>query len=114
MNPEAIKQFYGVLDTFGIAEAQFLGYWDNADLIGGQTQTLKASAYRKPGGGALVVVYNAARQECKANLGIDWDKLRSGAELSVVDAYTSQPVAVTGSTVTLAVPFLNYRLLWVE
>ena len=119
MNPEAIKEYYGVLDKFGIADAEFFGYWDNAGLIGGQTETIKASAYRKPQGGALIVVYNTGRKEGRVTLAVDWRKLTSKDGLLVVDAYIDQPlidqpIAIADGTMTLDVPPLNYRLLWVK
>jgi hypothetical protein len=114
MNMEGIRQVCAVQDEFGIGDAQFLGYWNNAKFIGGQTEAVKASAYRKPQGGALMVIYNTSREVKTAKLDIAWDKLKSGAALEVFDAYTKEPVAVSGSSLTLDVPPLNYRLLWVR
>ena len=37
-NIGAVNRTYAVLDDFGIAEAQRLPYWNNADVIGGQIQ----------------------------------------------------------------------------
>ena len=114
MNVETTKQVLALQDDFSIAEAEFFGYWDNADLIGGQTEAVKASAYRRPEGGALVVVYNTTRQERETELQIAWDRLKSGRVLSVADAYTKVPVETTGRSLALEVPPLNYRLLWVK
>jgi len=113
-NPEASEQYYGVLDEFGIGDARFFGYWDNAWLIGGQTDAVKASAYRKPDGGGLVVIYNVTREPQQPTLIINWERLKSPGELEVVDAYTKEPVEITGNNVTIQVPPLNYRLLWVH
>ena len=113
-NAEAAKQLYAVQDKFGMGNVRFSGYWNNADLIGGQTNEIKASAYRKPKGGALVVVFNTAREARAATLGVAWDQLKSDAPLEVFDAYTQTPVAVSGKAVTLDVPPLNYRLLQVR
>ena len=113
-SPGAIKEYYGILDAFGMDDAAFLGYWSNAALIGGQTETIKASAYRKRQGGALIVIYNTARETQSPTLEIDWDRLRGGGALAVTDAYTKEAVPVAGNSVTVGVPPLNYRLLWVE
>ena len=113
-NAEAATQLYAVQDEFGMGDVTFAGYWDNATLIGGQTDAIKASAYRKPEGGALVVVYNTAREAGTLTLTVDWDQLKSDGPLEVFDAYTKEPVVVNGNALTLDVPRLNYRLLWVR
>ena len=97
-----------------MGDVEFLGYWDNASVIGGQTAEVRASAYRKPQGGALLVVYNTTRKTRDARLGVDWERLKSNGPLKVFDAYTKEPVAVDGSALELEVPPLNYRLLWVR
>ena len=114
INVDAVEQYYGALDEFGIGDAEFFGYWDNANLIGGQTDQIKASTYRKPNGGALVVVYNTSRETKTPTLTIDWDQLKSDVALEVFDAYTKKPVALSGSSLSLGVPPLNYRLLCVK
>ena len=120
-NPKAIEQFYGVQDKFGMTDVEFFGYWDNDDLIGGQTASIKASAYHKPDGGALVVIYNTTRDQQTANLTVDWGRLKpkvlfsqDKAPLKVVDVYTEEDVPVNGKVLKLEVPPLNYRLLWVR
>ena len=97
-----------------MSDVRFVGYWDNADIVGGQNEAIKASIYRKPKGGSLVVIYNTAREAKSAELTVAWDQLKSAGPLEVVDAYTKEPVAVSGNSVTLDVPRLNYRLLWVK
>ena len=110
----AVKELNEVQDDFGMGDVTFSGYWNNAKLIGGQTEAIKASAYRKPEGGALVVVYNTSRAAKAAKLTIAWDQLKSDGPLEVIDAYTKEPVAVSGNSLTLDVPRLNYRLIWVR
>ena len=113
-NYGAARQLYAVQDEFGMEDVEFFGYWNNAKLIGGQTDEIKASAYRKAKGGALAVVYNTARDARTAKLTVAWDQLKSDAPLEVVDAYTKESIAVNGTSLTLDVPRLNYRLLWVK
>jgi len=113
-NAQAPRQLYAVQDEFGMGDVTFSGYWNNTDVIGGQDEGIKASAYRKPKGGALVVVYNTARETRAAKLTVDWDQLKSDRPLEVFDAYSKAPVAVSGNALTLDVPRLNYRLIWVK
>ena len=113
-NVEAVRQLYAVQDEFDMGDVTFFGYWDNAGLIAGQTDEILASAYRKPKGGALVVIYNTAREAGTVKLSVAWDQLKSDGPLDVFDAYTKEPVAVSGNSLTLDVPRLNYRLLWIR
>ena len=114
INPEATIPVFKVQDEFGHRDAKFFGYWNNADLISGQTEAIKASAYRKPEGGALVVVFNTTRRLQRPTLQIDWDRLKSKQGLSVADAFTKDPISVEGQSVTTELKPLNYRLLWVK
>ncbi|MBI3990907.1 MAG: hypothetical protein HY350_02040, partial [Candidatus Omnitrophica bacterium] len=113
-NMEAFRQVYAVQDDFGIADAAFYGYWNNHNLVAGQTDVIKASVYRKPKGGALVIIYNISREIQKPVLQIEWGRLKSKEKLSVVDAYTKEKVQVAGNSVAITVPPLNYRLLWIK
>ncbi len=114
MNSEARQQYYAIMDEFGMGDVNFYGYWDNAWLIGGQSDAIKASVYRKPKGGALVVVYNVTREVQTPTLRVNWERLKGPGELQVVDAYTRKPVETDTGNLTIEVPPLNYRLLWVE
>ena len=113
MNSAAAVQYYGTLDMFGYQDAEFFGYWANADLIGGQSDTLMASVYRKPNGRALVCIYNTTRAMQTATLEIDWERLQQRRPLRVVDAYSCTEIRPDGNRLTLQVPPLNYRLLLV-
>ena len=113
-NYGAVRPLYAVQDEFGMGDVKFFGYWNNARLIAGQTEEIKASVYRKSRGGALIVVYNTARKARTAKLTVDWGRLKSDDPLRIFDAYTKEVVAVRGGALTLEVPRLNYRLLWVR
>jgi hypothetical protein len=113
-NYGAVRPLYAVQDEFGMGDVEFFGYWNNANLIAGQTEDVKASAYRKAEGGALVVIFNTSREAKTAELTINWDQLKSDGPLDVFDAYTKEPVGLSGNSLALEVPPLNYRLLWVR
>ena len=98
-------------DAFGVEDAELLPYWDNADVIRGQTDTIKASAYRRSGGGALVAVCNLSGEEQTADLAIAWKKLKSKAALSVVDAESGEAVDVGGRRVRLDIAARGYRIV---
>lgn len=114
LNRSVARDTYAVLDGFGINDAQFLPYWNNAAVIGGQSEAIKASAYRKPAGGALLCIVNTTRQPQTASLAVRWDKLKSGRPLAITDAFTGESLRATGSTLTAEVKPLQYRLLRVD
>ena len=61
-----------------------------------------------------MVIYNTAREAGTTQLSVKWDQLKSDGPLEVFDAYTKEPVPVSGSSLDLDVPRLNYRLLWIR
>ncbi len=61
-----------------------------------------------------MVIYNTTREARATKLTVAWDQLKSDGRLEIIDAYTKEPVAVSGSFLTLDVPPLNYRLVWVR
>lgn len=113
-NYRAVRPLYAVQDEFGMEDVTFFGYWNNSHLIKGQTEEIKVSAYRKLEGGALVVIYNTARENRTVKLTVDLDRLKSPGPLTVFDAYSKQNVTRSGDDLLLQVPPLNYRLLWVR
>ncbi|UCH36219.1 MAG: hypothetical protein JSV65_07660, partial [Armatimonadota bacterium] len=108
---DEVNRVYAALDEFGIVDAELLPYWNNGDLVGGQDERVKCTAYRKPHGGALLCVVNVTRESQKATLTVDWERLASSASVSVVDALSKEPAAVDGESLTVEIEPLNFRLL---
>ena len=113
-NVTAARQLIAVQDEFGMGDVKFFGYWNNHRLIAGQTDGIKASVYKKHKGGALIVIYNTTREPQTAKLTVDWRRLKSQPSLRITDAFKKTPVAVNGKSLSIQVPRLNYRLLWVR
>jgi hypothetical protein len=110
-----MNRVYKVFDNFGgFADAEFIPYWNNGNIIKGQSDTLKCSAYRKPGGGSLVCAVNMAKQDDTVTLEIDWDKLKSSGELSVTDAISKETIPVQGKNITVGIKALNFKIFWVK
>ena len=59
----------------------------------------------------MVCVYNTTRQPQKTTLTIDSERLKSEV---VLDAYTREMIELSGKSLTVEVPALNYRLLWIK
>jgi hypothetical protein len=111
---DEVNRIYRLLDEFGIVDAEFLPYWNNGRVVGGQSDAVKCSAYRKPGGGALICAVNLTRQPQTAALTVEWERLTQSASVSVVDAVSKEPVPVRGGSVSVVIQPLNFRLLWVR
>jgi len=105
---------YRALDEFDMVDAELLPYWNNDDVIGGQSDAVKCTAYREPGGGVLLCLVNLTRQPQRATLTIDWQRLAPNGRASVVDAIAEGPVSVQGESVTVEIQPLNFRLLRVR
>lgn len=61
-------------DAFGIAEAEYLGWWDPACPVKTNHPQVKASVYRK-NGGTLIALASWAKEPVKVKLEIDWRAL---------------------------------------
>lgn len=111
-NTSAMQNMWRVQDRFGIDSATLLPYWSNADVIAGQTDTLKATAYRRPAGGALIVIANIDQQPVTCDLQIDWSRLKSGGALNVIDIETDTAIAASDDRLRLDIAGRNHRVLW--
>jgi len=109
-----MRPIHALMFEFGIADAEFIPYWRNADLVAGQNDAIKASVYRKPEGGALVVVANVTRELQTADLSVDWDRLKGQGGLSVSDALEKKPLSAQDGRLRLSLPPFGYRLIRVE
>jgi hypothetical protein len=63
-----------VWDSFGIAEAKMLGYWDPACPVRTDSPDVLATAYVRPGK-ALVAIASWAKAPVPCRLKIDWKAL---------------------------------------
>ena len=109
---DAVYAMWRVQDAFGVEDAELIPYWKNARIIGGQTDTIKASAYRKSEGGALVVVCNLSGEQRTTNLRVAWDKLKSNGTLSVVDAESGESLDVAGGRLKLDIAPRGCAIVW--
>jgi hypothetical protein len=109
---DEVNRAYAALDEFGIVDAELVPYWNNGDIIRGQTDQVKCTAYRKPSDGVLLCAVNLTRERRERALTINWKRLGFDAPPAVVDALTKEPVDVSRRSVTVTIEPLNYRLLW--
>jgi hypothetical protein len=115
---EEVNKAYKALDEFGFVDAKFTGYWENSSSVsvfGEQEGAVKCSFYRKPKGGTLICVANLVDEPQQAMLTVDWDKLKSGEPLSVVDMQNKDAVVkISGKNLAVEIEPLGYKMLWVK
>lgn len=111
-NMSAVVAMWRIEDRFEIEQAELLPYWDNQECIEGQTETLKVTAYRQPGGGSLLVIANLSEQPVTTDLQVVWSRLKSAQPLAVIDVESGQPVAIVGKALQLEIPGRDHRLLF--
>ena len=111
---DAVHQMWTLQDEFGIQDADFLPYWKNESIVGGQTDAVKVTAYRKPGGGALLIVANLSKEKQSVTLHVDWEKLKSPGPLRVTDSETGETLQVAGDSVSIQTTPLDYRALTLQ
>ena len=111
-----MKPIDALMFAFDVTDAEFVPYWRNADLVGGQNDAIKASVYRKPDGGALVVVANVTRELQIADLSPDWERLKGPGDLSVSHALDKEPLLTLtqDGRLRLSLPPFGYRLIRIE
>jgi hypothetical protein len=118
LNVTEYYRIWQVLDAFHINDAQLLPYWNNAEIIGGQNDAVKCSAYRnkkngKPNGSLLCII-NTTRQTQTAKFKMDWRELAGTAHPKVIDVLDNKPVTSTASTLEAEIAPLDFRLVRVE
>lgn len=107
-NPTA-DQWWRAQDDFGIQEAEFVPYWDDVKLVEGLPDTIKVSAYVKPGG-AFTTVTNMAKEEQTITLRLRPEAL-GGTVTSATDVFDGEAVHVKDGAVELLVPARSCRIV---
>ncbi len=114
MDMSAPHDMWTLQDEFGVQDSEFLPYWKNQSIVGGQTDQLKVSVYRKPTGGALMIVANLSNQPQQATLNVDWRALQSSGTLTLTDAQGDQIYKAVDRSLTVDVPAQDYRAILIE
>jgi hypothetical protein len=98
------------LDKFGCADADFISYFDPTPPGTTDMRDVYVSAYRRPGGRALLIVGNLAKENREGSVQINGQRLDAplGEILTWPDA---KPLPAADGRVGLTVPRQGYRLL---
>ena len=68
------REIWKVWDSFGIADAKMVGYWDKQPIVDTNNPDVKATAYVKEGK-LLVAVASWAREKVTVRLNFDWEAI---------------------------------------
>lgn len=78
------RDIWKVWDSFGIADAKMIGYWDKNPVVSTSNKDVKATAYVKEGK-LLISVASWAKETVRIKLNIDWNAV--GLNKSKVKIY---------------------------
>jgi hypothetical protein len=81
-NPAPLWKFW---DSFGIQNAEMIGYWDSACPVSTNSEKAKATVYQK-NGKALIAIANWETADLQISLQIDWKKLGINPEKATISA----------------------------
>jgi hypothetical protein len=112
---------YKAFRDFGALDAEFVPFWRAADLVRGQTDEVRCSAYLRKKGGAMLVFFNRGKEPQKMTFTIDGPKLHARQTLEVRDALpvgwdelVDNELPVQGDQLTIILPAEDFRLVSVQ
>lgn len=117
---ERMAPIWEVMKRFGVSRAGWHPYWEENPCVTGQTDTVKASWYGRAGrkrgeGRVLLVVANLGAEPAAAELRLDGKRmgLRT-AGAAAKDALTGEDVRFKDDRLTIPLPSLRMRMVWME
>lgn len=117
---EKMSAIWEVMTRFGVSEADWHPYWETPPLASAQPEPVKVSLYARPAAKGknrrvLLMVSNlSSEQPATAQVRLDRAGLKLSASASAKDALTGEALGLTGDTLTLPVPPMRMRMVWVE
>jgi hypothetical protein len=89
---EVLKREYSALGSTGYMKADFHPYWNNEDVVSGQSESVKCSVFTGADGGALLCIVNVSGEQQQAVLDLNCDKAGIGQEAAAKDVLIGEPV----------------------
>ncbi|MFA5189397.1 MAG: glycoside hydrolase domain-containing protein [Verrucomicrobiia bacterium] len=117
---EKMSVIWKVMTRFGVEKAQWHPYWEMKPLATAQPESVKASLYVRPStkgknGRTLLVVSNlSGDQPAAAQVKLDRAGLKLRATAGAKDALSGEILGLTGDVLTVPVPPMRMRMVWVE
>jgi hypothetical protein len=116
---ERMAPIWNVMTRFGVDQAQWHPYWEAKPLAVAQPESVKVSLYRRVAGEghgnrALLVVSNlSADQPVQAQVTVDASRLGVAAK-AAVDALNDERLQCANGRVSVPLPPMRMRLVWIE
>lgn len=117
---EKMSAIWDVMSRFGVSQSQWHPYWNSASVLTAGPEPVKASLYSRKAKGSqpgrtLLVVANLSAEETKtAQLRLDTTRLGLRAGAVAEDALTHERFPLQQGSLTVSVPPVRMRLVWVE
>jgi len=118
-NIEKMAPVWDAMTRFGVSHADWHPYWDNAALVSlvPETPHVKASFYRRPDCGKLLLVVANLSAESAAEVTVQLHAAELGlpsGTTRAANALTGEALACPDARITLALPPLAVELITVE
>lgn len=105
-------KLWRLADEFGRSDATWLPYWSNSDFVTIKPQEAKASLYRHPRNGVLVMLLNTSREEADVTVQLNLDVFKNLRNAAAADGITGQEVPVTSGRFSVKLKSLDWKLIW--
>ena len=113
VNMDEVNRALDALDEFGYVEAEFTPYFDAECAVRANgMEKVYASTYRRAGGAVLAIVGNLSGEARQGTLSIDAARL--GFQSPVATDFLTGEELPGGTSVPVAVPAQDYRLLLIQ
>jgi hypothetical protein len=111
---EQMSKIWDVMTQFGVSEAQWHPYWNNAKLVTTEPDAVKVSLYARPSR-ALLVVANLSNAEAKAAaVQVDSSQLGLSASAKAVDVLSGESLPFDHGRLQLPLAPMRMRMVRLE
>jgi len=111
-----IQDSWKARDRFGVGDenVEFLGYWENSDILESSAPGVYVSLYRKPEK-ALLIVSNLSESEKLATLKVNLARMGfGGVTPRVLDASSGEAISLSGDILKVSLPAASVRWILME
>ena len=107
-------KLYRLFDEFGRSDATWLPYWSNSKFVTLEPEEAKASLYRHPKNGVLVMVINTDREAAEISVQLDLETLRGLEHATAVNTMSGETVPIADGRFSEMLDSVDWRLVWVK
>ena len=108
------RKLFELFDEFGRNEADWLPYWSNSAFVTVAPEQAKASLYRHPQNGVLVLVTNAGREAAEVSVQLNLDAFKDLGQATAKDVITGEAVPVARGRFSQKLGPVGWRMVWLK